>query len=279
MLNMRFDNRVIVVTGGASGIGRSCAAALAELGARVVIVDRNGAAAETVARSLKGLWRQIDIADDAAVEAGFAEIATRSGGVDGLVNSAGILQRLEPPEQLPQRTWDLSLNVNLRGTYLCCIAAGKHMLDRGSGAIVNIASVAGMRSGPLYGYAPAKAAVISLTECLAAAWGYRGIRINAVSPGFTETPALSVGVEKGALNERWLREQSALGRLVRSDEIATAVAFLLSDLASAITGINLPVDAGHLVAGSWEAYGGVPRRAPRAGRMPKDGGRSRRKRR
>lgn len=259
MLKMRFDEQVIVVTGGASGIGRSCATALSELGARVVIVDRDGAAAEMVAQGIKGLWRQIDIADDKAVEAGFAEIAARSGGLDGLVNSAGVLQRIAPPEQLRLRDWDLSLNINLRGTYLCCIAAGKQMLDRGSGAIVNIASVAGMRSGPLYGYAPAKAGVIHLTECLAAAWGSRGIRINSVSPGFTETPALSIGLEKGVLNERLMREQSALGRLVRSDEIAAAVAFLLSNLASAITGINLPVDAGYLVAGSWEAYGGVPR--------------------
>ena len=84
--------------------------------------------------------------------------------------------------------------------------------------------------------------------------------MNTVSPGFTETPALSLGLTKGVLDERRLRGQSALGRLVRADEIAAAVAFLSSDLASAITGVNLPVDAGHLVTGSWEPYGGIPRK-------------------
>ena len=171
MLKMEFSDRAIVVTGGASGIGRSCATVLAKLGARVVVVDRDGTAAEAAAREIAGTSRMIDVADDQAVEAGFAEISARSGPIRGLVNSAGILQRMAPPEELRLRDWDLSLDVNLRGTYLCCIAAGKLMLEGGGGTIVNIASVAGMRSGPLYGYAPAKAGVISLTECLAAAWG------------------------------------------------------------------------------------------------------------
>lgn len=260
MLKMKFDGRTMVVTGGASGIGRSCAIALSELGARVIVVDRNGVEAEVVAEKIGGTSCTIDVSDDRAVETGFAEIAARSGPIRGLVNSAGILQRMAPPEEMRLRDWDLSVDINLRGTYLCCIAAGKLMLEGGGGTIVNIASVAGMRSGPLYGYAPAKAGVISLTECLAAAWGPRGIRVNAVSPGFTETPALALGVSKGVLEERLLREQSALGRLVRADEIAAAVAFLSSDLASAITGVNVPVDAGHLVTGSWEPYGGIPRK-------------------
>lgn len=259
MLKMDFSGRSIVVTGGASGIGRSSATILAELGASVTIADRDGAVAETTAREIGASWLRIDVADDQAVEAGFAEIVARSGPIDGLVNSAGILQRMAAPEDLRLRDWDASLGINLRGTYLCCVAAGKRMSERG-GTIVNIASVAGMRSGPLYGYAPAKAGVISLTECLAAAWGSRGIRVNAVSPGFTETPALSLGLSKGVLDARLLRDQSVLGRLVRSDEIAAAVAFLSSDLASAITGVNLPVDAGHLVTGSWEPYGGIPRK-------------------
>jgi NAD(P)-dependent dehydrogenase (short-subunit alcohol dehydrogenase family) len=101
-----------------------------------------------------------------------------------------------------------------------------------------------MRSGPLHAYGPAKAAVISLTECLAAEWGPSGVRVNAVSPGFTRTPALDKGVEKKVMDIDHMARSSAFGRLVEADEIAAAVGFLASDLASGMTGANLPVDAG-----------------------------------
>jgi NAD(P)-dependent dehydrogenase (short-subunit alcohol dehydrogenase family) len=147
--------------------------------------------------------------------------------------------------------------VDLRGTYLCCAVFGSAMARARSGAIVNIASVAGMRSGPLHAYAPAKAGVISLTECLAGEWGPKGVRVNAVSPGFTLTPALERGFQTYTLTESFLQRHAALGRLVGADEIAHAVVFLASDKARSITGVNLPVDAGHLVATPWVAYGGL----------------------
>ena len=131
------------------------------------------------------------------------------------------------------------------------------MAGRGRGSIVNIASVSGMRSAPLHGYGPAKAAIISLTECLAAEWGPSGVRVNTVSPGFTRTPALEKSLALGVLDEAELTGNSALGRLVTAWEVAQAVAFLASDQASGITGINLPVDVGYLVATSWASYGGL----------------------
>lgn len=131
------------------------------------------------------------------------------------------------------------------------------MSTRRRGAIINIASVAGMRSGPLHSYGPAKAGVISLGECLAAEWGPAGIRVNTVSPGFTHTPALDKGLEKGVLDFDRMAQSTALGRLVQSREIAAAVTFLASDLASGITGVNLPVDVGYLVATPWQSYGGL----------------------
>ena len=131
------------------------------------------------------------------------------------------------------------------------------MAASGRGAIVCIASVAGMTSGPLASYGPAKAAVISLTQILAAEWGGKGVRVNAVSPGFTATPALQRGIDKGSLAVTDMSACTALGRLVDPREVAAAVCFLLGDEASAITGVNLPVDAGYLAGTTWQAYGGL----------------------
>jgi NAD(P)-dependent dehydrogenase (short-subunit alcohol dehydrogenase family) len=128
---------------------------------------------------------------------------------------------------------------------------------RRRGAIVNVASVVGILSAPVHGYAPAKAGVISLTATLAAEWGPCGLRVNCVSPGFTETPALAKGLSVGALRRDELESAAALGRLVRADEVAKAIAWLLGDEASGVTGINLPVDAGFLAGVAWRAYGGL----------------------
>lgn len=155
------------------------------------------------------------------------------------------------------KEWDIVARIDLRGTYLACVAFGAPMAARGCGAIVNIASVAGMRSGPLHSYGPAKAGVISLGEGLAAEWGRKGVRVNTVSPGFTQTPALERGVAVGNLDATHMVASKALGRLVRPEEIAAAVAFLASDQASGITGVNLPVDAGFLVATPWMGFGGL----------------------
>jgi NAD(P)-dependent dehydrogenase (short-subunit alcohol dehydrogenase family) len=117
-----------------------------------------------------------------------------------------------------------------------------------------------MRSMPLHAYGPAKAAVIAMTECLAAEWGPAQVRVNCVSPGYTRTPALQAAIDKGERDTSSLAGNAALGRLVEPDEIARVVAFLASPAASAMTGANIPVDCGWLVAPSWRTYGGL--RAP-----------------
>jgi NAD(P)-dependent dehydrogenase (short-subunit alcohol dehydrogenase family) len=253
---VNFAGRVAVVTGGASGIGAACARLFAAHGARVVVADRKPAAEPCT----HAVAVAIDIADENSVAAAVDEIESRIGPVSVLVNSAGVLQRTLPPEQLALAEWDFVARVDLRGTYVCCAAFGARMAARGAGAIVNIASVAGMRSGPLHSYGPAKAGVIHLSECLAAEWGPRGVRVNTVSPGFTQTPALDKGKANGTLEDATMSASTALGRLIRPEEIAAAVVFLASDLASAITGVNLPVDAGFLVATPWAAYGGLRKR-------------------
>lgn len=258
-LSIDLSGKCALVTGGASGIGLACARLLARAGARIVVADKDGEAAARAAATLGGVDVEMDIGDEASVDSAAVALSGKVGDIDLLVNSAGVLQRTLPPDRLGMREWDFVARIDLRGTYLCCARFGSQMAQRGRGAIVNIASVAGMRSGPLHSYGPAKAGVISLTECLAAEWGPKGVRVNCVSPGFTQTPALDRGFETRTLDESTLRQSAALGRLVDADEIARAVVFLASDWASAITGVNLAVDAGYLVAGSWASYGGLRR--------------------
>jgi len=258
-LTKEFHQQTVVITGGASGIGQACASLFAGLGALVLVADRDTTAAAATAGRIGGVALQIDVGDEDSVSAAANCVRDSYGMADILVNCAGVLQRTLPPGELSQREWDFVSHIDLRGTYLCCVAFGAPMAQRHSGSIVNIASVAGMRSGPLHSYGPAKAGVISLTESLAGEWGPKGVRVNCVSPGFTQTPALDRGFSTHTLEADTLRQASALGRLVTSEEIAQAVVFLASNRAAAITGVNLPVDAGYLVAGSWAAYGGLRR--------------------
>jgi len=253
------EGRIAVVTGGASGIGEACARDLASRGARVVVADIDEARAQAVAGTIPhAAARHLDVTRQQDVEALADWIDREFGPAAILVTSAGVLQRPLPPEELPIEVWDHVVAVDQRGVYLSCVAFGKRMARRGSGAIVNIASVAGIRSMPLHAYAPAKAAVIGMTQALAAEWGRSGVRVNAVAPGFVMTPALQAAVDAGQRDPAVLAENSAMGRLVGAEEIAMACSFLASDDASAITGVTLPVDTGWLVAGSWHSYGGLP---------------------
>ena len=250
---------VAVVTGGASGIGAACCRELAARGARIVLLDRDERA-HGVAHEVNGRAWMVDVADEAALAHCADSIEAEVGPVEILVNSAGVIQVPLPPDRLSLASWDEVVRVDQRGTYVAAMVFGTRMAARRRGNIVNIASVAGMRSMPLHAYAPAKAAVIAMTECLAAEWGPAHVRVNAVSPGYTRTPALQAAIDKGERDVSALESNAALGRLVEPVEIARAVAFLASSDASAITGVNLPVDCGWLVAGSWHTYGGLRQR-------------------
>lgn len=255
---MSGEPKFSAVTGGGSGIGLACARLLAERGDRVVVLDLPGTRLPEEFASLGVSFQACDVADEGSVREAVASIERDLGAVDALVHSAGVIQSKLPPETLGMPTWDKVIAVDQRGTYLCNVAFGSRMAQRGRGAIVNIASITGSRSVPLHAYAPAKAAVIAITRCLAVEWGRSGVRVNSVSPGYTLTPALQAAIDRGDRNPEDLARATALGRMVRSEEVAAAVAFLTSDGSSAITGVDLPVDAGWLVGTTWQTYGGVP---------------------
>lgn len=251
------QGRIVVVTGGASGIGAASADVLAREGWRVVVADLNLDLAREVADRIGGVAWQLDVADDESVANAAHDIEEKVGPVYGLVNSAGIIQKPLEPYQLTMQTWDKVQAVDFRGTYITCLAFARAMLGRKSGSIVNISSVAGSRSMPLHSYSPAKAAVINMTQCLAAEWGSSWIRVNSVAPGYTLTPALAGAIERGERQVDGAISNSPLRHLVKPEQIADAVFFLLSDRASAITGVDLPVDCGWLVGTTWDMYGGL----------------------
>jgi NAD(P)-dependent dehydrogenase (short-subunit alcohol dehydrogenase family) len=255
-LSLRIDlsNRHAVVTGGASGIGLAIARQLKACGAIITIADMDeGALAST--SEINGFSQvKLDVTDARAVKAA----AEAAGQTDILVVAAGLLQRPSPTDRLTDNEWTRVTETNLKGAYLTMARFGEQMAARGTGSILAIASVMGLTSTPLHAYGPAKAALINLVQGLAAEWATKGVRVNALAPGFTHTPALERGLKFQVLDEAQLAASAAQKRLVTKDEIATAAAFMVSDLASAITGVTLPVDAGFMATSGWAPFGGVP---------------------
>ncbi|WP_076999987.1 SDR family NAD(P)-dependent oxidoreductase [Variovorax sp. KK3] len=241
------EGRVCVVSGAGSGIGAAVAKGLIEAGARVALLDRDLAAARRVAQRLDAAGRAFaidcDIADEAAVQAAAATVRAEFGPVSVLVNNAGMLKP-GSLETVPLADWNAALAVNLTGYLLCSRAFGRDMLAHGRGSIVNVASVSALHPQTQSGaYSPSKAAVLLLSRQLAAEWGPRGVRSNAICPGMIRTALSATFYEEPGFEAR-RAAVTASRRVGEPIDIANPALFLASDRSAYLNGAELLVDGG-----------------------------------
>ena len=246
---MSLADKVAVVTGGARGIGAATVAALAAVGARVMIGDVESSAGRATAQELGCGFVHADVSKAPEVERLMQAAVDRFGGLDVLINNAGIVlakSALDTSEE----EWDRVLAVNLKGAWLCARAAAPLMARRGGGSIVNVASNAGLVGFPnAAAYCASKGGLVHLTKAMALDFAPLGIRVNAVCPGHTRTPMAESFVSAQADPEAFLADfvgrQHPLGRMAEPQEIARSIRFLAGDEASFITGAVLPADGGY----------------------------------
>lgn len=247
MTTSTFDDRVVLITGAGSGIGRAMAVAFAEAGARVVVCDIDSAAAERTAADIgkAAVATTADIADEASVAAMVEAAVGAHGRIDVLCNNAGIMDDMALPAELTVEMWERVLRVNLTGTFLVTRAVLPHMLGRGRGVIVNTGSEAGLRGGVAgAAYTASKHGVMGLTKSVAWAHAKDGIRCNAILPGPTRTGIADGGSFDSAGMAR-LAPVLALGdRIAEPEQMAAVAVFLASDAASFVNGALVPVDGG-----------------------------------
>jgi NAD(P)-dependent dehydrogenase (short-subunit alcohol dehydrogenase family) len=242
----------IVVTGAASGIGLGAAQLFQGLGAELVVGDLDLAALSKAWPDLApARCQRVDVVDEIACETLMARANTLLGGIDGVFNSAGVSDVVAPAMQIDIADWQRITDINLRGTFLVCRAAGRIMLAQGSGSIVTISSVNGVTGIPRrHAYGPAKAAIAQLTRTLACEWASAGVRVNSLAPTYIRTPMIDRLETEGKVDVGRLERRTPMGRLGEVEEVGAAAAFLISDWSRFLTGVLLPVDGG------WLAYGG-----------------------
>ncbi|MGE5827735.1 MAG: SDR family NAD(P)-dependent oxidoreductase [Micromonosporaceae bacterium] len=238
---------VAVITGAAQGIGARIAEVLGSLGYQLALFDRQPIPGPPGALCVTG-----DVADEESVAGLATAVDETFERVDVLVNNAGIAC-IGPAEQMPAALWRQVLEVNLTGPFLLCQQFGRRMLAQGSGSIVNIASVAGLRGvADRTAYNASKHGLVGLTRTLAVEWGGRGVRVNAVCPGWVKTPMDDASQGEGAYGDADITEHVPMGRFATPDDVAQAVAFLADPTRSGfVNGVTLSVDGGWHADGSW----------------------------
>lgn len=237
--------KVAVVTGGASGIGAAIASAYVTKGATVALLDLDEAALANTSSTIGASYFQCDVSDAESVNRAVSAVIGSLDRVDILVNSAGIA-RLAPAEELQHVDWDATLAVNLTGSFLMAQAVGRHMLETGTGAIVNIASQAGSVALDRHAaYCASKFGIIGLTKVLASEWAGRGVRVNSISPTVVLTE-LGRKAWEGPKGEA-LKALIPVGRFAYPEEIAAAAVYLASDEAAMVNGADLKVDGGYTI--------------------------------
>jgi NAD(P)-dependent dehydrogenase (short-subunit alcohol dehydrogenase family) len=255
-MNSRLKNKVAIVTGAGSGIGRACALALIREGARVVMVGRRKDRIEQVASEAAGEGAReacvtvaADISSQADIERVIDQTIKAFGKLSVLVNNAGILHP-GTVEQITEQQWDETFNINVRGLWLFSRAALPHMRETGGGSIINMASVLGINGARLRScYSASKGAVILLTKCMAIDHGKEKIRVNAICPSFVETELTAAYLKQSADPDAVRRERTSvhcIGRLGQPEDMAGLTVYLASDESSWVTGAVFPVDGGYL---------------------------------
>jgi NAD(P)-dependent dehydrogenase (short-subunit alcohol dehydrogenase family) len=248
------SGRTALVTGGAGGVGRAAAFALARAGADVAVVDLNEDTGRTTVAALEAMGRgstfvRCDVTDAEQVDAMVDAVVRRFGRLDIAVNNAGIY-RAGPDETQEKHVWDQVINVNLTGTWLCARAAMRQMArqDPAEGKIINVASIAASVAASNGSYDASKAGVVQLTRTLAARWGRYNINVNSVSPGYV---IAAMGTTRPLEERRVLREMTPLGHAQRLEDLYGAFVFLAARASDYVTGQNLTVDGGHTLS-TWK---------------------------
>lgn len=239
-----------IVTGGGQGLGKEMALALAEAGADVLVVQRRVEVAEKVAEEIRSMGRDahamsVDVSDAESVESMVRTALDRFGQIDILINNAGIGQRAKVEEML-EKDWDRMMDIHLKGTFLCSQQVGREMIKRKKGSIVNISSISAVivnRPNKQTHYNTAKAAISHLTKNMAVEWAEHNIRVNAIAPGFFETPLTAAGLA-GDAGKEW-KMMTPMDRVGKPHEIKGVALFLASEASSFCTGSVLLVDGGY----------------------------------
>ena len=244
---MEFKDKVVIVSGGSRGIGGAAVRAFCKEGAKTFIVSRTAKDVNDYAEKLQSEGYQAfglpgDVSDVADIKRVVQAVIDKCGKIDVLLNAAGILRRKPALEQTDE-DWDAVVDINLKGTFFFCTEAARHMINAGSGAIINISSIQShlvIKERAVY--AATKAGVNKLTAGLANEWGRTGVRINTISPGFIGTELLTQ-IYNDAL-DAYIKQTTPLGRMGTPEEVAELILFLASPRASYITGVDIAIDGG-----------------------------------